>query len=332
MISIVINNYNYARFLPEAIESALSQDGDKEVLVVDDGSTDNSEQVLARYEKQGVIVVRKKNGGQASAMNEGYRRSSGDWIYFLDADDLLNPGALTEVRKVLRPGLAKVHFPLQILRDGEGLSGEVHSRGLSHGDVAREIAETGHHSWPPTSGNVFARRTLEQILPIPEGEFRISADHYLNTRAPFYGEIVAIDQPLARYRIHGKNLYYRDLASAKSEIENAGYQSKAIEAMSQLLERQNIPYDPEVFLRRASVSAMIVHWRFTETPATGRTKSRNLLKRYFRSAGYRSGSWSQRLRWRLLLQTLASAPLPAVKRALTLREQIWRVRVATGIR
>jgi glycosyltransferase involved in cell wall biosynthesis len=87
-VSVVIPNYNYGRFLPEAIDSVLAQTyACKEIIVVDDGSTDDSLEVLSRYEQQGVKVVRQKNRGVGAARNAGAKSSSGDLIAFLDADD-----------------------------------------------------------------------------------------------------------------------------------------------------------------------------------------------------------------------------------------------------
>ncbi len=80
LASILINNYNYGRFLHEAIDSALSQTyPHTEVIVVDDGSTDNSREIIASYEDQ-IIPVLKENGGQASALNAGFAASRGEIV------------------------------------------------------------------------------------------------------------------------------------------------------------------------------------------------------------------------------------------------------------
>src|SRR5689334_13928789 len=92
-VSIVIDNYNTARFVGEAIESALGQTRpDVEVVVVDDGSTDGSRDVIAGFEGR-VRVVLQENRGQAGAVNTGYAAVSGDVVLFLDGDDVLLPGA-----------------------------------------------------------------------------------------------------------------------------------------------------------------------------------------------------------------------------------------------
>src|ERR671912_965329 len=93
LVSVVIPCYNQAHFLGEAIESVLSQTYPHfEIVVVDDGSTDNTQEVAARY--PGVRYIRQENQGLAGARNAGIRRSNGSYLVFLDADDRLLPEAL----------------------------------------------------------------------------------------------------------------------------------------------------------------------------------------------------------------------------------------------
>ncbi|MBN1874039.1 MAG: glycosyltransferase family 2 protein, partial [Anaerolineae bacterium] len=97
LVSILINNYNYAEFLSAAIDSGLAQTyPNVEVVVVDDGSTDNSREVIAGY-KNRIIAVLKENGGQASAFNAGVAASRGDIVCFLDSDDIFLPEKITEI-------------------------------------------------------------------------------------------------------------------------------------------------------------------------------------------------------------------------------------------
>src|ERR1700733_6356835 len=96
-VTILINNYNYGRYLSKAIESALAQNySDFEIIVVDDGSTDESREVIARYAGK-IKPVLKLNGGQASAFNAGYAASRGDIICLLDSDDWFLPGKVGAV-------------------------------------------------------------------------------------------------------------------------------------------------------------------------------------------------------------------------------------------
>jgi glycosyltransferase involved in cell wall biosynthesis len=93
LVTIVIPTYNRADLLPQAIESALKQTYEHtEVIVVDDGSTDNTSEVCKRYER--VRYIRKRNGGIASALNCGIRSMRGEWFKWLSSDDYLQPEAV----------------------------------------------------------------------------------------------------------------------------------------------------------------------------------------------------------------------------------------------
>lgn len=96
MVSIIIPCFNYSRFLPDAIDSALGQAGPNlpvEVLVVDDGSTDDTAAVAARYGDR-IRYVHQANAGLSAARNTGMREASHDLVVFLDADDMLPRGSL----------------------------------------------------------------------------------------------------------------------------------------------------------------------------------------------------------------------------------------------
>lgn len=87
-VSAIVTTYNYARFIAGAIECVLQQTRrPDEIVVVDDGSTDETADIVARYAAQGVRYVYKENGGAGSARNRGIRETTGDLLAFLDADD-----------------------------------------------------------------------------------------------------------------------------------------------------------------------------------------------------------------------------------------------------
>jgi len=210
--SVVVNNYNYGRFLAKSIESALGQTyPNTEVLVVDDGSTDDSREVIAGYSGR-IIPVLKENGGQASALNAGVRASRGEVVLFLDADDLLLPTAVEKAVEAFREGdVAKVHWPLWALNEGGDRTGQlIPGHPLSEGDLRETVLRLGPESneWPPTTGNACARSFLEDVYPIPEQEYRLCADAYLFTLAPAYGRIRTLPDPQGCYRIHGLNQYW----------------------------------------------------------------------------------------------------------------------------
>ena len=208
LVSIIINNYNYERFLPEAIDSAINQTyQNTEVIVVDDCSTDHSRDVIASYGDKIIPVYHQKNGKQAAAFNSGFAISKGEIIIFLDADDYLLPNAVEKIVSVWKPSLAKVHYRLQVVdsnRESLGFSYPQGGKPLSSGEVWRFILEKGGYQSVATSGNALNRKALEEVFPISD-EYKLTADDYLSMLIPFYGEVVAINEPLAAYRIHTSN-------------------------------------------------------------------------------------------------------------------------------
>ena len=205
-VSIIINNFNYARFVATAVESALAQTHSPcEVIVVDDGSTDESRELLEPFRER-VQLVFKPNGGQASAFNAGLRVAAGDLVAFLDSDDALLPEAMQKAVSAWTANASKVQFPLEILDHHNRRTGLLMPRGqLSEGSLVKQFLETGRYVTSPNSGNLFCRPFLEKIFPIPEDQFE-TGDGYINTCAPFYGTVIALSEPLGFYRIHGPSL------------------------------------------------------------------------------------------------------------------------------
>jgi glycosyltransferase involved in cell wall biosynthesis len=116
-VTVLINNYNYGRYLDKAIESALQQTyKNTEILVVDDGSTDNSPEVMKRYGKF-ITPVFKSNGGQASAVNKGFDSITGDYVFFLDADDYWDINKIEKCMEVFHMNKAcgYVHHNMKVI-------------------------------------------------------------------------------------------------------------------------------------------------------------------------------------------------------------------------
>jgi glycosyltransferase involved in cell wall biosynthesis len=207
LVSIIINNYNYDLFLPDAIKSALNQTYPHiEIIVVDDGSTDNSHDIIDGYGDR-IIPIFQPNGKQAAAFNSGFAKSKGDIIIFLDSDDYLFPHAVAKILAVWKPTLAKVHYHLNVVgSDGHslGYSFPQGTKSLSTGEVWKTLLESGGYARVPTSGNALNRNALLPLFPIPD-EYKLTADDYLSVLVPFYGEVEAVDEPLGAYRIHNNN-------------------------------------------------------------------------------------------------------------------------------
>lgn len=205
-VSVIINNYNYERFLSKAIDSALAQTYPQvEVIVVDDGSTDGSRKIIQSYCDK-VTALFQANGKQGAAFNNGFKHSTGDIIIFLDADDYLHPQAVQRVVDEWRPGIAKVHYQLTVVDSEDVPRGFSFPQGgsLERGHLQERILQTSGYCGVPTSGNALNRHVMEQIFPIPV-EFATTSDDYLSVLVPLYGEVVAIDEELGAYRIHDSN-------------------------------------------------------------------------------------------------------------------------------
>lgn len=207
LVSIIINNYNYDRFLAEAINSALNQTyPNVEVIVVDDGSTDNSREIIAGYGDR-IVPILQENGKQGKAFNNGFAASRGEIIIFLDSDDFLISHAVEQIIQVWQPELAKVHYRLTVVNaDGQSLGYSLPQGGflLSSGDVCQNLLQGEGYTSTPTSGNALNRKAMEPLFPIPD-EYKLTADDYLSTLIPFYGKIEAIEADLGVYRIHDSN-------------------------------------------------------------------------------------------------------------------------------
>ena len=101
-VSIIVPVYNSKEFLPECLSSILCQHySDIEVLLIDDGSTDGSGQLCDNYsaEDKRIRAIHKKNGGVSSARNIGLEKATGEWVMFLDSDDLLTEDAIENLMR-----------------------------------------------------------------------------------------------------------------------------------------------------------------------------------------------------------------------------------------
>ena len=208
LVSIVIPNYNYARYLRIAIDSALAQTySPLEVIVVDDGSTDDSRAVIELYGNR-ITPILKPNGGHGSAVNAGYAASHGEIVIFLDADDELMPNAVDQVVKAWRPGVAKAQFQLEMVDEtGKPLGMRVPTFDpfLPNGDIRDRIARFGEYPSSPSSGNAYSRPALDRLMPIDEVLWFAGAEKSLVFLSPFFGDVVSLRAPLGRYRIHPDN-------------------------------------------------------------------------------------------------------------------------------
>ncbi len=203
-VTIAICNYNYERYLADAIDSALAQDYPGTlVLVVDDGSTDKSREIIERYGSR-VRVVCKANGGQLSAYNRALAEIDSEYVILLDADDLLYPNAVTEVmRRFAEADYAKVQFRLDVVSQDGSATGVT----VPHSDAPIDCGTLLREGWlypsPPASGNAYKTSALNQVFPIPEmSEGRYGADFFAIYGVALVGKVASIPVALGAYRVH----------------------------------------------------------------------------------------------------------------------------------
>jgi hypothetical protein len=202
--SVVIDNYNYGRFLAEAVDSALATGA--EVVVVDDGSTDHSWDILIRYGDT-ITAVRQENQGQAAALNSGIAAATGDVVLLLDADDMVAPKRIERVAHTFRAAEVQwLRHDMIYFDQGGELS-------LAYGFEAssepkHEFAATGQVRGS-TSGLAFRKSFLERLGPIPEADFRFGADFYLLSAGAIMGGGVTMSEPLTLRRVHSQQIIKR---------------------------------------------------------------------------------------------------------------------------
>lgn len=212
-VSIIITNHNYGAYVEQAILSALGQrDVDVEVVVVDDGSTDGSGEVIERFGSR-VTAIFSANGGQGAAFNRGFAASTGDAVIFLDADDQLwDDIARRVVEAFADPTIARVQFPLDVIdRSGEPTGDTVpEAPKVPFAGDARPFLLTCPDDivWQPTSGNAFRRTALSAVLPMPEEPYRLCADYYLSSLVPLHGNVTTLPRSGGGYRVHGANSHF----------------------------------------------------------------------------------------------------------------------------
>jgi glycosyltransferase involved in cell wall biosynthesis len=220
--SIVINNYNYGRFVADAVESALAQTHtNTEVIVVDDGSSDDSREVIGRYGDR-VTAVFKANGGQGSAYNAGFNVAQGEVVCFLDSDDTLEPAAIQNVVALMQDRhVVKAQWPLRVVDAVGQWDGKLSTnQAPPDGDLRQRIVENGPlYDFEFTTGAAYRRGFLDRVFPMTEEPYRNGADIYLVTLAPVFGEIRTAIEPLGTYRAHGCN-NYRDKRLNEQRVRN----------------------------------------------------------------------------------------------------------------
>lgn len=294
LVTALINTYNYGRFLPFAINSVLSQTYQNiEILVVDDGSTDHTPQVLAQYGDK-VRVIRTENGGQGHTFNVGIPQARGELIMLLDADDTWLP---TKVERMVElaaenPKAAMLYHRFHnVDKNGKEL-GVPQPFTLTSGDYRAKYLRSGGTWWSPiTSVLVLRPDHVKKALPIPTYAVREGADTLITDFCAVSSEIASHPEALTHRRLHGSNLYaagrddrsYRSREIRESDVRRIEWR---MFSLKQVVERLGGEFN--INLDRNE-------WRVTNLYWLGRA---SLLKVMW--ASLRCPEHSMKLRWERL--------------------------------
>ncbi len=254
LVSIIINNFNYESFLTEAIDSALNQTYfHTEVIVVDDGSTDNSQQIIASYGDR-IIPVFKENGGHASTFNAGFAVSKGDIICFLDSDDVFLPEKVAEIVDIFieHPDSGWCFHSLNLVNK---ISKE--SVGVSREKISRKCNFTTQIKHgklpfypPPTSGLCFQHSLIKSILPMNES-LEMGADRYLVLMAIALSQGFFLDKKLTVQGIHNDN--DNTLKQGKIFAQKRAYKDIVVAYFMHLKLPDFVRYTNKIFARGISI-------------------------------------------------------------------------------
>lgn len=246
LVSILISNYNYARFIGAAIRSALDQTYPNiELIICDDGSTDNSVDMIEQYERKDsrLRFIPKANGGQGSGFNAAFAASQGEIIALLDSDDLFLSQKVERIVADFQANPDSGFGLHRVIRMSADLSRRQGvwpmSAPLPKGWYGPRLLEDGGilPYMPPTSGLSLRRQVADRIFPLPlEVPLVNCPDQYITRLAPLLTKVTREDEALSQYRLHGSNNYGPDRVTAASFARELAYCRALWVAQKQFLE------------------------------------------------------------------------------------------------
>lgn len=250
LVSIVIPTYNYGWSIGEAIDSVFSSSLSKEeleIIVVDDGSTDDTADTIRAYQND-LIYIQQNNSGKAKATKVGIDRATGKYLFNLDADDLFLPEKLEKVVNCFESDRDLVHVSHPAIywdvnnntKKIEPIPEWIKSTKLRGKELLRYFYR---HQILFGGGSTFATRTeIAKKIPIPQ-----AVDMYIDEHLVLFAlqdkYCYFIDQPLSLWRIHGSNFSVGEAKSEKAIAKLKRSQS-SMEAVLRTLEAEG--FDPEI--------------------------------------------------------------------------------------
>lgn len=258
-VSIVTVSFNAARTIEETIQSVLTQEGvDLEYIVVDGASSDGTAEIIEKYQRQLSWSVSEPDRGQVDALNKGFARATGDVLGFLNADDVLLPGALNAVcaRFAQRPEADLVYGSVEWI-DLEGRPLGSHFGAISSLDEILDIFNVwwGERQW--VQPEVFFRRALQERVGDFDERYHLAFDYDFWVRCFLAGaRIDRLELPLVRFRRH---------AGQKSNEA-----ARAVDEIRAILGENLAAQPPIGSLRRLTLEAQLNYDLYQSAPAKAR--------------------------------------------------------------
>ena len=261
VVSVVINTYNYGRFIEETIESALAQDfpaDQMEIVVVDDGSTDDTADRVRKYGDR-VRYFYKANGDQCSAVPFGVARAKGQIVALLDGDDLWLPNKISLVVQEFAkdPRLVMVYHRYIFWDAHSGNTWEHPYFAEVSGDVLADRRKLLSYMGAPTSSLAFRRDCFQALTTIPAGR-TFSYDAFLFTAVLFLGPISCIPAVLTKNRVHGENRWAQQ--EGRLDIEKIKRHVARRKAMTEILRDWIRANAPKSARRQARILLCRARW------------------------------------------------------------------------
>lgn len=207
LVSVIIPLYNAEKYIKETIESVLKQDYENiELIVIDDGSKDHSKEVVLSIKDDRIRYIHQENAGVSVARNNGFKESKGEYLAFLDADDVLTTDCISKKIERFKEDdeLGLVHGDMQVVDDQTKPMKEVY-RG-KEGWILKDLL-----SWKdtciPSPSSVLVKREVLDVVSAFDTDLSTAADQEFFFRVAHKFKIGKVNKVLGYYRMHDNNMH-----------------------------------------------------------------------------------------------------------------------------
>lgn len=270
-VSVIIPTYNQSNFITDAIDSVLRQDFPKdeiETIVVDDGSTDNTKEVINSFKGQGIKYVYQSNRGKAIATKAGIEAAQGKYIFNLDADDVFLPNKIRKVSDIFEKDQEIIHISHPVIywnekkgtKREERIPDKIKGKKIYGKELLRYFYKINKFFG---CGSSFAGHSeILKKIPIDKREINYTIDFYMILFSANKGYSYFTEEPLSLYRVHGGAYSLKDVKK-RAEIDMLANET----ILSEII---NLDFDEEIKVSQA-LKTKISQLKFKEFSGTKAT-------------------------------------------------------------